>query len=542
MDMEQGFQLDDLRGMFRRRWTRMATISGGILLASVLVAAWIPNEYEAITTLLIEPQAISQKLVESGVAETEINNRLHLLQMQILSRGRLSEILEWFKRERGTVVYPELEDRLTRAEVIEHMRDKIRLTPVLPELATEARAQLGVRASDVVVNTFLLSYRHRSAKVASELANRLATSFIEEHLRDRAAVSGDTADFIQEELRRLSVEIARVEREIGDVKTSNAGTLPEDFEANQRLYERILENLRDAERELAIASSDESFYHQQALAGGSTDDLYSGQVLTPRRRVEMLELQLAEYRSRGFTDKHPDVIAANDEIASLSAEIKAGADDPNKFSPVQQNARFEMQRAGLRAQSTRQEIERLRQQLQMVEDRLAKTPRVAEQLAGLEREHEHLFDSYQEFSKKGLEAGVARDMETGQKGEKFRVLEQAVMPPEPSSPNRPLILALGLMLGLAFAGAYGVSAEATDTSFHTPRRLQERLGLPVLAAIPSVVLPGDITARRRALVRQLAIAGFATVLVIVASGAGYWWQSLRNAPGAEAAQEAPAGG
>jgi len=542
MDFEQGFQLGDLRGMWRRRGPTMVAIAGAAVLASMLVAAWIPNEYEAITTLLIEPQAISERLVESGMPETEINNRLHLVQMQILSRGRLSEILEMFKKDRNVVIYPELEDRLTRAEVIEHMRDKIKLTPVLPELATEARAQTGVRPGDVVVNTFLLSYRHRSAKLASEVANRLANSFIEEHLRDRAAVSGDTAEFIQEELRRLSVEIGRVEKEIADVKTDNAGTLPDDFEANQRVYERLLENMRDVQRELAIAASDEAFYHQQALAGGNQEDPYSGQTLTPRRRVEMLELQLAEYRSRGFTDKHPDVIAANDEIARLEAEIKAGADDPNKFNPVQQNARFEMQRAGLRAQAGRQEVERLRSQLQTVEERLAKTPRVAEQLAGLEREHEHLFDSYQDFSKKGLEAGVARDMETRQKGEKFRVLEQAVTPPESASPNRPLILSIGLLLGLALAAAYGIGTEAADTSFHSPRRLQERLGLPVLAAIPSVVLPSDIAARRRGLIRQLAIAAVATVFAIVASGAGYWWQSVRNAPGAEAQQEAPAGG
>jgi hypothetical protein len=63
----------------------------------------------------------------------------------------------------------------------------------------------------------------------------------------------------------------------------------------------------------------------------------------------------------------------------------------------------------------------------------------------------------------------------------------------------------------------------------------------VLAAIPSVVLPADLAARRRARVRQVALAGVATALVIVASGAGYYWQSIRNAPAAEA-EEAPAGG
>jgi uncharacterized protein involved in exopolysaccharide biosynthesis len=541
MDMEQGFQLDDLRGLIRRRGLGMAAITGTCVLIALLVASWLPNEFEATTTLLIEPQAISERLVESGMPETEINNRLHLLQMQILSRGRLSEVIENFKDDANVVIYPELEEEVTRAEVIEYMRSKIQLAPVLPELATEARAQSGIRASDVVVNTFVLGYRHRSPKIAADVANRLANSFIEEHLRERAVVSGDTNEFIQEQLRQLAVEIARVEKEIADIKTNNAGTLPEDFDTNQRMHERLVDTIRDVQRELSIAASDEAFYHQQAIAGGGTEDLFSSQALTPRRRIEMIEMQIAEYQSRGFTEKHPDVIAAKDEIARLKAEIEAGANDPDNVSPAQQNARFEMQRAALRAQSARKEMERLREQIVAVEERLTKTPRVAEQLAGLERQHQHLFDSYQEFSKKGLEAGVARDMETRQKGEKFRVLEQAVAPPDPSSPNRPLILSIGLLLGLALAAAFGIAREAVDASFHSPRTLQERLGLPVLAAIPVLALPGDVAARRARLTRRLAMAGVATLVVLVLSAAGYWWQSVRGAPSGDATQVAQAG-
>jgi succinoglycan biosynthesis transport protein ExoP len=536
MDLERGFQIDDLSGLLRRRGVVMATVLGACVLLFVLIAGWLPNAYLAKATLLVEPQSISQKLVESGVPETELNNRLHLLQMQILARGRLSQVIDDLN------VYPELAEKMTRAEVIEHMRKKISLVPVLPELAEAARAQTGVRAGDEAITTFQLQFEHRSAKVAAEVANRLANSFIEEHLKDRTEVSGDTTEFIQEELRRQSVEIARVEKEIGDVKTQHAGTLPEDFDANQRLLERLTDTLREAQRELSIAASDEAFYKQQALVGGGNEDFLGGQVITPRRRIELLELQLAEYRSRGFTDKHPDVIAANEEIAGLRKQLEEGANDPSNLSPAQQNARFEMQRAGLRRAGAEQEIERVRAQLAAVEDRLARTPKVAELLNALEREHEHLFDSYQEFSKKRLEAGVAADMESSQKGEKFRVLEQAVPPPEASSPNRPLLLALGLMLGLALAAAYGLGAEALDGSFHTPRRLQDTLGLPVLAAIPSVVLPGDLAAQRSRAIRRFAFAGAATAVVLVVSAAGYWWQGTRSAAAGNAeAVEAPAG-
>ncbi len=496
MNLEQGLQLGDLRGMLRRRAPWMGVLLLGALLASVLVAALLPNEFEATTTLLIEPQAISEKLVESGVPETEINNRLHLIQMQILSRGRLTQLIDEFH------LYPELANRKTRADIIDYMRDQISLVPVLPQLATEARAQVGIRPSEVVVNTFQLGFEHRSPKTAANVANRLAQSFIDEHTKNRERLSGDTSDFIQEELRRLSGEIERVEQQLATIKTTNAGTLPSDVDTNQRLHERIASDLRDAQRELTIATSDEAFYHQQALQGGGEDD-YG--VMTPRRRLEMLELQLAEYRSRGFTAKHPDVIAAEAEIASLQQELKSGKGFTS-LSYSQQNAHAEQRRASLRAQSAKQEMEQLTQQLTAVEERLSRTPKVAEELAGLEREHEHLFDAYQEYSQKLLEAGVARDMESRQKGERFQVLEAAVPPTEATSPNRGLILAVGLLLGLALAGGYALAAEALDRSFHDPRRLQERFRLPVLVAIPAVVLASDELAARARRKRHALLA------------------------------------
>jgi len=511
MDSEQGIQLDDLKRILERRGRLVLGVFAAALLLSTFVAAILPNRYESRATLLIEPQTISPTLVEPNLAKTELNKRLHLISMQILSRGRLSKVIDEFD------VYPELEDEMTREEIIEKMRSEISVAPVLSDL----EARVGIRTADMDINTFSLTYRHRNRDIAAAVANRLANDFVEEHIKERAEMSGDTSEFIEAELQRLSARIAEIEGKISTVKSLNVGRLPEDLPSNQSLHDRLSQNIRDTQRELAIAQSDEAFYRQQILVGGA-DFLKWQNDDTPEKRLEQMRLALNEAQSRGLTEKHPDVIKYRQEIAQLEATIKDSRAEDKPLSMAQENAKAEMQRAGLRAASAQQELDRLQAQVKDVEGRLAETPKVAEQLSAYEREYQHLFESYQQYSGKRLEAGVAADMERRQKGEKFRVLEAAVPSPEPASPNRPVILVIGGVLGLLAGAGLGLLAEITDLSFHDTRSLQTRLGIPVLAAVPPVVLESDRLFARARRVREALGAAVVASVVLVASLAGNW--------------------
>jgi polysaccharide chain length determinant protein (PEP-CTERM system associated) len=478
--------------------------------------------YEAWTTLLVEPQTISKGLIEPTLEESELEGRLHLMTMQILSRGRLSRIIT----ELG--LYPEESQEMTREEVISLMRSHIRVEPVIPEL--EVTDTLGRRQRDFEINTFRLYFRGESATTAAAVANRLANDFIDEHLKDRVQVSGDTSEFIEAELARLSTRIAEIEARVAEVKDANAGRLPEDLHSNQRLLERSVDLIRNAQRNLAISESDEGFYRQQVLTGGTALTDHPNQ-MTPGRKLELLELALVEYRGRGYTEKHPDVVSARQEIAELKEKIQSSGEEGEGLglSPAQQNARAEQQRAHLRAVAARQDIERLNAQVAEFHANLAATPRVAEQLAALEREYQHLFASYQEYSNKRLEAGVAANMERRQKGEQFRILESAFPPPEPVSPNRIAIIAVGLMLGIALGAGVAVFLEAADSSFHGARQLQTGVRLPVLASIPGIVLESDRAAMRRRRVRNSVAAVAVTCLVLAGAIAGNW--RVNGAPG-----------
>jgi succinoglycan biosynthesis transport protein ExoP len=514
MMTEQGFELAQLEGAVRRRGKLAAAVAGAVTLLAIFVAAVLPNEYGAASTLLIEPQSISSRLVESNLVESDLNNRLHLIQMQILSRGRLSKVID------DLDVYPEESEEMTREEVIALMRKKINVVPLLPEM----EGQAGARRANYQINTFQLHYRHTSALMAAAVANRLARDFIDEHLKDRVQSSGDTSEFIEAELARLSARMGEVEAQIAAIKSENTGQLPEDMNANQHLLERLTSAVRDAQRNLSLAQSDEAFYRQQVVTGGSEFNRYRNDN-TPQGRLEVLKIQLNEYRARGFTDKHPDIIKTRAEVAELERTVQEVASDESQnaqLSISQQNAHSEQQRAALRAASSGQDVERMQAQLDTIEQRLAATPRVAEQLSSLEREREHLFLSFQDFSTRRLEAGVAASMERRQKGEKFRLLEEAIADPRTASPNRLVIVLAGMILGLALGVGAGILADALDGSYHDPLALQEGLGLPVLASVPKVILESDRSINRQRQVRELFAAGAITGLVLFASVAGNW--------------------
>ena len=93
MSGDTGFQID-LLGAIRRRAPLAIALAGLVTLAMYWIAMALPNKFTATAMLLIEPQSVNESLVEGGLAETDLNERLNRMTSQILSRARLSRIID----------------------------------------------------------------------------------------------------------------------------------------------------------------------------------------------------------------------------------------------------------------------------------------------------------------------------------------------------------------------------------------------------------------------------------------------------------------
>jgi len=154
MNVEDGFQIKDLWLIVRRRVAVAGIAGGGIFLAAILLAGWLPNRYSASSTILVEPQAISEFLIQSGLQESNLNKRLNIMTAQILSRPRLSRIIDQYD------LYQDESDYLLRETIIETMRSRVSVKPVEPDLGRAARSV------NNEINEFKIVFEHRNPVIA----------------------------------------------------------------------------------------------------------------------------------------------------------------------------------------------------------------------------------------------------------------------------------------------------------------------------------------------------------------------------------------
>ena len=517
MNVEPGIQID-LAGALRRRASLVASIAGAVFLVAYWIAMSLPNEYTSYATMLVEPPSINEDLVESGVAERDLNTRLNLMTSLILSRSRLSKLIDDFG------LYEDESKTMTRAEVIGIMRGAIRIIPVAGALVADSETATGG-----TVNTFQIYFTYEGYAAPAKIAQRLAQDFIDEHIDERVKVTQKSFEFIEVEQNRLIQRIQKIEASIAEVKSLNMGSLPENIGSNQQHLIFTITDLRRAEQTLAEAESDQQFWGSQDRSLAPERNVADN--LSPGRRLQALELRLTELSARGYTDKHPDVVASKLEMSEIRGRVaraELDGDNGETMNFAQLAVAAERKRAELRIATTRGEIGRLQQAIADVQSRTASIPRVAEQLDGLRRQWEQLSRNLADFENRRLKAFVQANLERRQLGEQFRILEAAFAPDGPSSPNRPLILAIGAILGLMMGMGLGFMVEMMDTSVHAPLELQMALSIPVLASVPSILFESDRLARFRRRMRFSLAA--ATVVVFGLAGGLVSYVAVNGAP------------
>jgi polysaccharide chain length determinant protein (PEP-CTERM system associated) len=517
---DRGPALEYVREVWcRRKWVALS-IFVAVFATVVTVALSLPDLYRATAMVFVEKQQISEAFVRSSVT-AELETRIQTIRQQVMSRDRLVALISQLG------LYPELRAKKWTADaLVDRMRKDVRL-----ELAA-ADSSIG-RGPTIA---FTLSYIGRDPETVAQVANTMVSAYVEENTKARTSQAARTAEILRTQLDSAKRELDAHERRATELKSRHTGELPEQLPANIAALDRLATQLRlNGEYQLRAIERRERLERQLAEAATAPPATV---VSDDPRAAELSKLrgELADLR-RQFSDRYPDVIRVEAQIAALEQQSPPGIDGArSRPAPADPTAHLKRALADVDGELRllKQEDQTLRQVMAGYEARVENSPKRQQELEDLARGSEVTKERYDTLLKQYEEAQLAERLEKRQDLEQFRILESAIPPDSPAAPNRPGLILLGFMGALALALCATVGAEKLDTTFHTVDDLRASTHVPTLAAIRLMRTRTDVRRKRlrSALATLLVVLGVGLLITgarYVASGNE---QIVRRIPGA----------
>jgi polysaccharide chain length determinant protein (PEP-CTERM system associated) len=500
----------------RRRWFIIVPFCLAVIVGMVLTVK-LPKIYEANTLILVQPQRVPEKMV-AAVVDSDIENRISTLSQQIMSRSNLERVIDQFKLFSG----PNSGNMLME-DKLESLRKRIKV-----EVGRAARGRGGA-------DSFSVIYRDTDPQTTMRVANGLATFFIDENLKSREGMAVGTSDFLESELESSRKRLEEQEQLLKKFREKNMGELPEQLDSNLRILDSLKtqltqkeDSLRSARVSLAALESEMSI-RQGAIAAmlPPPGPAATGRENEDQMGLEQLKDKLAGLRA-GYTDQHPDVVRLKTRIDRLEKEpapvqptsdkAAEGGGTTGRYASAQLNAETARQKTGILGaiRALEAETARLNQETRDHQRRIEATPRREQELLTIKRDYENIKASYSSLLNRKLEADIGVNMEKKQKGEQFQVIDVARLPQKPVSPDLPKLFMITIVAGLGLGAGFIFLLETMDTTVRRLDKLEEEIGLPVLAMVPRIFTADD---RKRH--RMVMAATSVSIIVALAFTAAF---------------------
>ena len=479
----------------RKKVRSIALTSLLLAVAGIAIISLLPNQYKATTTILVDPQKIPERYVASTIT-SDPNAHLNTLTQQVLSASRLQEIVDQLN------LYPELRKKKSREEIIEIIRNKIKID-------LKPGAEQGL-------SSFSISYVDADRQLVAPVANQLAESFIDWNLKSRQQQAIVTTQFLTNELAQAQNSLQEQEAALQNFRMQHVGATPDQLDGNLQALSRLQAEVQSNVD--AISRLDEE---RILLSQPKSSENRDPSSLTERERLiqerSRLDNELANLR-RQYTDTYPDVVAAQGQLDTINARMaklpQPGSQADEIFDP---STRVKLSLITKEIDRHKTQITTLRSQIGSYQGKVQSVPVLETQLAELTRNYETSRQNYQSLLDKKLSAGMSEDLERKQQAERFTVLDLARTPEKPFQPKRlpfmagavaaSLVLSAGTIILLAHLR--GAIRSQADLVAALPARIS------VLGTIPPIASEADLWRERSSTIRVVMASVLACIALVL---------------------------
>jgi len=496
-----------LHQVWRRRWLAMA-VAWGVAVLGWLVIALIPNSYEAKARLFVQMQSILPN--QMGISPDERGNQLLRLKQTLTSNENLVRVVR--RSDLNTLVASERD----LSGVVSALRSRITIT-AQPDGALE-----------IVANSNIPGFSNsQNARTAAATVQGLIDLFVEQNLSGDRRETGQSLQFLDEELRRREIALQEAEQRRVEFEQRFMGVLPGVGTIGDRMSAARVE-LANLDQQIAAAQGAlNSMRGQLAATPQSLPGVGDG-ASTASGQIAMLEGQINQNLARGWTQSHPDIVHARAQIARLrpyaAAERRSGnTGGMSNPSYVSLRAMMAEREAQLGAATARRN--QLQTDLAQLTSRQSTEPGLAAEQSRLTRDYEVLKQQYDTLLGNREQVRLRSDVQSRTSPLNIQVVEPPSVPRVPAAPNRPIFLTLVLIIAVGAGIAAAFVAGQLQTTFPTPQRLVQVTGLKVLGTVSEVVTRAERLRRRQRLYWLAGTGGALCASYVILIVIEFWQRS-----------------
>jgi polysaccharide chain length determinant protein (PEP-CTERM system associated) len=405
---------------------------------------------------------------------------------------------------------------------------------LVERMRTDTEIELS-HGDDRKLSAFNIYYSSHDPKTAQRTTNELANLFITENLEERQKRSEDTTNFLGDQLDQARAKLAAQEAKMRAFKDKHLGELPTQTQSNLQILAGLQTQAGANEDALNRAKQQntylESLINQYRAMSGSTKTSEGGQqsgVADIDKQLDQLRAQLADLTSH-YTDKYPDVRKTKEQITLLEAtrkrvvaEMNSGVNNNNPTPEASAAASFDPKSTALLELESQLKANRLeianreaevkdgQGKINEYQSRLNMAPVMEQQFAEITRDYDQSKTDYEALLAKKNQSEMSTDLEKTQQAEHFRMLDPPDLPGRPYKPNRLLLSAAGLAVGLVLGGGFAFGREKLSGKIYSEREIKKLVPFEVIAEIPPIESLKEQSSNRR----SAWIAGLAAVVMV----------------------------
>lgn len=496
-----------------------------------------PKIYRATATILYHSKRISTTELSPDVM-IRTKEMLATLSQQVTSRTVLEEMITQFN------LFPEMRETKPIEDVILFMRD----TRIIVDSAEKGEV-------------FNISFLGDEPQTTMLVTNALAGKLIEANLRFREERATDTSSFIGKELAQAKEQLDRKEEAMRRFRLKYYNEMVENriyTQARLNWLQQMVNRLQWEEREQVkqqLLLKDRIEARKDTLAKQAAEaakEAAQAQIAPKAPGVEKkdpkeamaqqltnLRNSLVKMRAR-YNERHPDVKELLQITYSLELEQAAalalfsrdyhpatggvmdtqedGKKKDNILESLEQQLADVIESIG----RLREEKQKTLDQVEIFKERLARIPFRDTEWQRLTRDYKEFKDRYEKLVKLRFQADSAQNIERQQKGDQFKILDQARYPKKPFKPDFVKYIFVAMVLGLGLGGGIAFGLEMLDTSFKNSTDLENFLEIPVTASIPILRTKGEEI--KAALAFRFWQIAFLVSVAVIAGGIFLLWK------------------